>query len=70
MAEDLSGLHKQGAEFYGQKKYPEAIAALEKAVESEDPHSAAYVNQHCTGPELSFSNQPRRFSGWKKLRQM
>lgn len=43
IAEERSELHKQGADLYGQKKYPEAIAALEKAVQTEDPHSAAYV---------------------------
>ncbi len=42
-AETVSDLHKQGTDFYDQKKYPEAIAALEKAVQSEDPHSAAYA---------------------------
>ncbi len=42
-AAELSELHKQGALAYGQKKYPEAIAALEKAVQAEDPHSPEYV---------------------------
>ena len=39
-AEDL---HKEGANFYAQKKYLEAIAALEQAVKSEDPKSAAFT---------------------------
>jgi tetratricopeptide (TPR) repeat protein len=43
LAAEVSELHKQGADFYQQKKYVEAIAALENAVQSEDPHSAAYV---------------------------
>jgi tetratricopeptide (TPR) repeat protein len=42
-AAELSELHKQGAALYEQKKYPEAIAALEKAVQTEDPHSVEYV---------------------------
>jgi tetratricopeptide (TPR) repeat protein len=36
-------LHKQGADFYAQKKYVEAISALEQAVKTEDPNSAAFT---------------------------
>jgi tetratricopeptide (TPR) repeat protein len=39
-AEDL---HKQGADFYAQKKYSEAITALEQAIKSEDPKSPAFT---------------------------
>ena len=31
-------LYQQGVDLYSQKKYPEAIAVLEKAVETEDAH--------------------------------
>ena len=41
-ASEVSDLHRQGVAFYEQKRYPEAIAALEKAVQSEEPHSAEY----------------------------
>jgi len=37
-----SELHKQGVAFYEQKKYPEAIGALEQAVQTEDPKSPEY----------------------------
>lgn len=37
-----SEVHQHGVELYKQKKYPEAIAALQTAVRSEDPATAAY----------------------------
>ncbi len=53
----VSELHKQGADLYGQKKYSEAIAALEKAVQSEDSHSPAYFEFNTVpGPELFFDS--------------
>jgi tetratricopeptide (TPR) repeat protein len=37
-----SEAHRRGVDLYKQKKYPEAIAALQTAVQSEDPASDAY----------------------------
>ena len=65
LAEDMSELHKQGAEFYGQKKYAEAIAALEKAVQSEVPHSAAYIESTLYLGQSYFSlQQPAKAIPW------
>ena len=62
---ELSELHKQGADFYAQKKYPEAIAALEKAVLAEDPHSAAYVESTLYLGQSYFSLlQPAKAIPW------
>jgi tetratricopeptide (TPR) repeat protein len=62
---DVSELHKQGTEFYGQKKYQEAIAALEKAVQTEDPHSAAYVESTLYIGQSYFSLlQPAKAIPW------
>jgi tetratricopeptide (TPR) repeat protein len=62
---DISELHKQGADFYGQKKYPEAIAALEKAVQTEDPHSAAYAESTLYLGQSYFSLlQPAKAIPW------
>lgn len=64
-AADLSELHRQGAEFYGQKKYSEAIAALEKAVQSEEPHSAAYAESTLFIGQSYFSiQQPAKAIPW------
>lgn len=64
-AADLSELHKQGADFYAQKKYPEAITALEKAVQAEDPHSAAYVESTLYIGQSYFSLlQPAKAIPW------
>jgi tetratricopeptide (TPR) repeat protein len=64
-AADLSELHKQGADFYEQKKYVEAIAALEKAVQSEDLHSAAYVESTLYIGQSYFSLlQPAKAIPW------
>ena len=64
-AGELSELHKQGADFYGQKKYAEAIAALEKAVENEDPRSAAYVESTLYIGQSYFSLlQPGKAIPW------
>jgi tetratricopeptide (TPR) repeat protein len=41
-AAETGDLHKQGVAFYEQKQYPQAIAALEKAVQTEDPQSTDY----------------------------
>ncbi len=61
----LSELHKQGAEFYGEKKYPEAIAALEKAVQTEDPKSAAYAESTLFIGQSYFSLlQPAKAIPW------
>jgi superkiller protein 3 len=38
----LSDAHQRGVDLYKQKRYPEAIAALQTAVQSEDPASDAY----------------------------
>lgn len=65
IADELSELHKQGADFYGQKKYPEAIAALEKAVQTEDPHSAAFVESTLYIGQSYFSLlQPAKAIPW------
>jgi tetratricopeptide (TPR) repeat protein len=64
-AAELSELHKQGADFYEQKKYVEAIAALEKAVQTEDPHSAAYVESTLYLGQSYFSLlQPAKAIVW------
>jgi tetratricopeptide (TPR) repeat protein len=61
----VSELHKQGSDFYDQKKYPEAIAALEKAVQSEDPHSAAYTQSTLYIGQSYFSlQQPAKAILW------
>ncbi len=65
VAHEVSELHKQGADFYGQKKYPEAIAALEKAVQTEDPHSAEYVESTLYIGQSYFSLlQPAKAIPW------
>ncbi len=62
---ELNELHKQGAAFYDQKKYPEAIAALEKAVQTEDPHSAEYVESTLYIGQSYFSLlQPAKAIPW------
>ncbi len=62
---DLSDLHKQGAQLYEQKKYVEAIAALEKASENEDPHSAAYAESTLYIGQSYFSlQQPAKAIPW------
>jgi tetratricopeptide (TPR) repeat protein len=64
-ASDLSELHKQGAQYYGEKKYPEAIAALERAVQREDPHSAAYAESTLFIGQSYFSIlQPAKAIPW------
>jgi len=64
-AAELSELHKQGAAFYDQKKYPEAIAALEKAVQNEDPHSAEYIESTLYIGQSYFSLlQPAKAIPW------
>jgi predicted Zn-dependent protease len=64
-ARDVSELHKQGADLYGQKKYPEAIAALEKAVQTEDPHSAEYIESTLYIGQSYFSLlQPAKAIPW------
>ena len=64
-AEDLSELHKQGASFYSEKKYPEAIAALEKAVQTEDPQSAAYAESTLyLGQSYFLLLQPAKAIPW------
>jgi tetratricopeptide (TPR) repeat protein len=64
-ADELTELHKQGADFYAQKKYPEAIAALEKAVQNEDPHSPAYVESTLYIGQSYFSLlQPAKAIPW------
>ena len=40
MAASGAALHQQGVDFYRQKKYPEAIAALAKAIAEEASDSA------------------------------
>ncbi len=65
MAEDVSELHKQGTDLYGQKKYTEAITALEKAVQSEDPHSPAYFESTLYLGQSYFSiQQPAKAIPW------
>ena len=62
---ELSDLHKQGAAFYEQKKYPEAIAALEKAVQTEDPHSPEYMESTLYIGQSYFSLvQPAKAIPW------
>ena len=62
---ETSELHKQGAAFYEQKKYPEAIAALEKAVQSEDPHSTDYAESTLYIGQSYFSLlQPAKAIPW------
>lgn len=64
-AAEQSELHKQGTEFYAQKKYAEAIAALEKAVETEDPHSPAYAESTlCIGQSYFSLQQPAKAIPW------
>jgi tetratricopeptide (TPR) repeat protein len=61
----LSELHKQGTAFYDQKKYPEAIAALEKAVQTEDPHSPEYAESTLYIGQSYFSlSQPAKAIPW------
>lgn len=63
--DELSEIHKQGAGFYDEKKYPEAIAALEKAVQSEEPHSAAYIESTLYIGQSYFSLlQPAKAIPW------
>jgi len=64
-AAETSDLHKQGVEFYEQKKYAEAIAALEKAVEHETPQSADYVESTLYIGQSYFSLlQPAKAIPW------
>lgn len=64
-AAQVSELHKQGAAFYDQKKYPEAIAALEKAVQTEDPHSPEYIESTLYIGQSYFSLlQPAKAIPW------
>jgi tetratricopeptide (TPR) repeat protein len=65
LASEVSDLHKQGIAFYDQKKYPEAIAAFEQAVESEEPHSAEYSQSALYLGESYFSlRQPAKAIAW------
>jgi tetratricopeptide (TPR) repeat protein len=64
-AAEPTELHQQGVAFYDQKKYPEAIAALEKAVQTEDPHSAEYVQSTLYIGQSYFSLlQPAKAIPW------
>ncbi len=60
-------LHKQGADFYAQKKYPEAIAALEQAVTNEDPKSAGFADAALMiGQSYFLLSQPAKSIPWLK----
>jgi len=64
-ASAVSDLHKQGVAFYEQKQYSEAIAALEKAVQSEEPRSAEYQESTLYLGQSYFSLlQPARAIPW------
>ncbi len=58
-------LHKQGVALYEQKKYSEAIAALENAVQTEEPHSPEYVESTLYIGQSYFSLlQPAKAIQW------
>jgi tetratricopeptide (TPR) repeat protein len=64
-AAESSEFHKQGVAAYDQKKYTEAIAALEKAVQAEDPHSTEYVESTLYIGQSYFSLlQPAKAIPW------
>lgn len=65
LASDTADLHKQGVAFYGQKQYSQAIAMLEQAVQSEDPHSAEYKESTLYLGQSYFSlQQPAKAIPW------
>jgi tetratricopeptide (TPR) repeat protein len=60
-----SEVHQRGVDLYKQKKYPEAIATLQTAVQSEDPATAAYKESVVLiGQSYFMLSQPVKAIPW------